>query len=62
MVRPTLIGRGLPASAKLAFNVLASIISAPEKFLVKVKSMLWTRKYQGVLKMKQRREDTQISC
>ncbi len=42
MLGPTLTTRGLAALTKLAFKVLASIISAPEKMLVKVKSMLRT--------------------
>ena len=61
MLRPTFTARGLPALAKLAFNVLASIISPPEQVLVKLKSMLWRQTYQGVLGRKQRREDTQIA-
>lgn len=40
MVRPTFTVGDLPALAKLAFKVLASIISAPKKFSVKVKSVL----------------------
>lgn len=62
MLGPTFTTRGLAALTKLAFKVLASIISAPEKVLVNVKSMLRARVYLGVLGMRQRQEDAQVAC